>query len=235
MKKIIFQPKDMVAGLLQGFPKKAAAFIPDWYKSMSPFVGDKKKFFWPGDGTTPSAIKKCITFLDAMTIGYTVYTAAEILVVKDENGIQVHYMHKERKLIDGHPAEQYKGMNIPPEYISEFAFKWQSYWTIKAPKGYSIFFTHPINRMDLPFFTLSGFVDSDSYNAAVNFPFFLRRDFEGIIPIGTPIAQFFPVKREKWVSEVKEFDEKKSLKDLHMPNTFIDFYKKNFWVRKDYS
>jgi len=206
MKKIIFRAKDITAEIIDAPPKKATAFIPEWYKNMSPFRNGQKKFYWPNDDATPSTIKKCVPFLDAMMAGYVVYTTEEIL---------------------------YQGMQIPPEYISEIAFKWQNFWTAKTPKGYSLFFTHPVNRLDLPFLTLSGFVDSDSYERVVNFPFFLKKDFQGIIPIGTPIAQFFPVKREKWVSQVKKFDEKKNIKTFQ--NTFIDYYKKNFWVRKDYS
>jgi hypothetical protein len=233
MKKIIFRAKDITAEIIDAPPKKATAFIPEWYKNMSPFRNGQKKFYWPNDDATPSTIKKCVPFLDAMMAGYVVYTTEEILVVNDGHSLQMRYLSTERKLIDSHPAEQYQGMQIPPEYISEIAFKWQNFWTAKTPKGYSLFFTHPVNRLDLPFLTLSGFVDSDSYERVVNFPFFLKKDFQGIIPIGTPIAQFFPVKREKWVSQVKKFDEKKNIKTFQ--NTFIDYYKKNFWVRKDYS
>ena len=41
--------------------------------------------------------------------------------------------------------------------------KFHNLWTIEAPKGYALYFTHPANRFDLPITTLSGLVDCDRY------------------------------------------------------------------------
>ena len=47
------------------------------------------------------------------------------------------------------------------------------------------------------FTIMDGIVDTDSYNALVNFPFFLNDwSYEGLIPAGTPMAQVIPFKRE---------------------------------------
>ncbi len=40
-----------------------------------------------------------------------------------------------------------------------FVIKFHNLWTIEAPEGYSLLFTHPVNRFDLPFTTLTGWVD----------------------------------------------------------------------------
>ena len=43
--------------------------------------------------------------------------------------------------------------------------------------------THPHNRHDLPFTTLSGIIDSDDWNAPVFTAFFLKRNFMGTIKL----------------------------------------------------
>ena len=80
-------------------------------------------------------------------------------------------------------------------------------WTVEAPEGYAIYFTHPINRFDLPFTTLTGLVNSDLYSENwVHFPAYWHdRNFNGVLPRGTPIAQCFPVKREGWIAQASPF------------------------------
>jgi hypothetical protein len=60
--------------------------------------------------------------------------------------------------------------------------------------------THPVNRYDLPFTTLTGLVDTDLYkDDFINFPAQWRNPkFRGVLPRGTPVAQCLPVKRDLW-------------------------------------
>jgi hypothetical protein len=90
-----------------------------------------------------------------------------------------------------------------------FVIKFHNLWTIEAPEGYSLLFTHPVNRFDLPFTTLTGIVDCDAYHDAwINFPaHWLDAAFEGVLPRGTPVAQCLPVKRETWSARVEAFTE----------------------------
>jgi len=60
--------------------------------------------------------------------------------------------------------------------------------------------THPVNRFDLPFTTLTGLVDTDLYRMISST---FRRSgeipgFQGVLPKGTPVAQCLPVKRDLW-------------------------------------
>ncbi len=63
--------------------------------------------------------------------------------------------------------------------------------------------THPINRDDLPFTTLTGLVDVDLYSLAfVHFPARWRDPaFNGTLAKGTPVAQCLPIRRESWVEQ----------------------------------
>jgi hypothetical protein len=84
-----------------------------------------------------------------------------------------------------------------------FIIKFNNFWTIETPAGYSLLFTHPFNRDDLPFTTIAGMVDTDSYtDNLINFPArWHDPNFSGVLPKGTPVAQCIPVKRELWTSQ----------------------------------
>ncbi|MCG8461128.1 MAG: hypothetical protein MI919_32995, partial [Holophagales bacterium] len=69
--------------------------------------------------------------------------------------------------------------------------KFNNFWTIECPSGWSLLVTHPVNREDLPFRTLTGLVDADRYgDAFIHFPArWSDPDFTGLLPRGTPVAQ----------------------------------------------
>jgi len=110
-------------------------------------------------------------------------------------------------------------------------------WAIKTPKGYSVLIIQPMHR-EAPFTILPAIVDTDNYKAPINFPFVMNdKNWEGLIPTGTPIAQIIPFKREQWKMEFgkeKELDEiKKIQKKLNI--AFWDRYKRFYWYRKEYN
>ena len=73
---------------------------------------------------------------------------------------------------------------------------------MELPEGYSALYTHPLNRFELPFLTMSGIVDNDHVRLPGTMPFFFLKAVTGIIPAGTPYAQIFPFRREHWQSEI---------------------------------
>jgi len=98
--------------------------------------------------------------------------------------------------------------------------KFHNLWTIEAPTGYSLLFTHPANRFDLPFTTLTGLVDCDRYqDAGIHFPArWHDANFNGVLPKGTPVAQCFPVKRENWVARTAAFSEEETQRAHNLTN-----------------
>ena len=115
-----------------------------------------------------------------------------------------------------HDASQVTG--TPLFEADRFMVKFHNLWTIEAPEGYALLFTHPANRFDLPFTTLTGLVDSDRYyDNWIHFPAHWHdMNFSGVLPKGTPIAQCMPVKRDKWDMRTAAFtaDESQRLHDL---------------------
>jgi hypothetical protein len=79
-------------------------------------------------------------------------------------------------------------------------------------------------------------MDSDKSVGTGNMPFFMKRNFSGNIPAGTPIAQLIPIKREEWVSELGNDQDKQKANQQNFDSrrVFSGFYKKNFWERKKY-
>ena len=108
---------------------------------------------------------------------------------------------------------------------------------LKTPKGYSTLFIHPMNQIDLPFYSLGGIVDTDTYPVPVNFPFFVKKSFSGIIYADTPIIQAIPFKREAWESSIDEMKPNSIPIDFENSrlNPPFNYYKRKYWKRKRYS
>lgn len=213
--------------------------MPKWYKDLSPYVGDEKKFrpFAVDGGVQANiTIKWCTPVLDAFSLGYMAVLSNDVFVKPNlETGIpDMTWGQGGPALISTHSLEQITKEQIPKEYVNQ-PYKFANDWSLEAPKGYSILYTHPLNRSDLPFHTLSGFVDNDSYLQPVNFPFIIKKDFEGVIEAGTPIAQIIPIKRELWSHKFFSFDPSFVKKTAAKFATKIyRSYKSNYWSRKSY-
>jgi hypothetical protein len=126
------------------------------------------------------------------------------------------------------------------ESNDQLEFVWKLHLTFKLPKGYSMLVTHPFNRYDLPFTTLTGIMDTDSFDTVTNLggnvPFYLHKNFEGLIPAGTPIMQLVPIKRESWESKVNDFDLHTNIKKTsEFGKNFMNFYKDFHWKKKEYN
>jgi len=94
-------------------------------------------------------------------------------------------------------------------------------------------FTHPFNRFDLPFTTLTGLVDCDRYHDNwIHFPAHWHDiDFSGVLPKGTPVAQCVPVRRDNWVARTAALtaDETQRVHDLTTTVTHeASFYRRQF-------
>jgi hypothetical protein len=202
--------------------------IPQWWKDGETVISSG----------TPG-IKLCVPFMEIMKSGYTINLPFDVFVSKNEDGTTNLKWNAPSEagwptFIEERPKDL--GATIPrPAGHLPNGFVWSSQWSWKTPKGYSVIVTHPFNRFDLPFTTVSGIVDSDKFQGNGNIPFFMKEDFQGVIPEGTPVAQVFPFKRDKWKSWVDDsvLDSiyKNQISKLREPE---GSYKKAFWVRKVY-
>jgi hypothetical protein len=68
-----------------------------------------------------------------------------------------------------------------------------------------------------------------------NIPFFLKENFEGVIPKNTPVAQIFPYKRESWQMSISNILRSRFKVDGKIDRSQIGYYKKKYWNRKNYN
>jgi hypothetical protein len=232
--KISFKAYAEYAGINGEKPKPAIKSLPEWFNKIPRFIENKKKFRIFPNGDTVATLKWCNPFMDSLSAGYSIVLENDLQVTIENNLHFFTWRAGGDNYVTTHTKSQISPQMIPLGY-SDQPFKFKNNWSIKTPKGYSALFVHPLNRGDLPFYTLSGFVDTDDYNSPVNFPFLIRSDFEGIIPKGTPIAQVIPIKRESWTHEIGEFDpDFTAEKEAVFHSTIYRAYKNLFWKRKDY-
>jgi len=214
-----------------GQPQPAKKFLPQWYKNSETITIDEK-------GEEHSGLKRCMPFLDSMISGYMLVTPVDIFISKNKDGSLNITWNSVEDLAD-FVSERGKdlGEKIPRpagHYPNHLAFR--GFWGIKTPRGWSMLVVQPLNRFDLPWTITSGIMDADKYSTSGNIPFFIREDFEGIVPAGTPFAQLLPIKRESWKSIKNDqgiaYLDKLQGATVRSPGKS---YKKLFWIRKDYN
>lgn len=233
MKKIKFNRIADQAGITGNNPSPASLGIPKWFKKLDKYMIDKAKPTFDGKGVPDTTIKACPPFLDSLMNGYVIYTEYDINVSWIE-GEPLLQWRAGGNLISTHGKDQLAIEQVPDEY-SDQPLKFENFWQIITPPGYSVMFTHPQNRPDLPFQTISGIVETDTYRNVINFPFLIRKDFEGRLPAGTPIVQIHPFKRESWQMEIGEANQKEMFESqMKLRSLLVGGYKTHWWKRKEY-
>jgi hypothetical protein len=209
----------------------ASNHIPEWYRKIPNFIGNKPII---ASNSKPTiTVKTCMPFLDTMTTGYMLTTWQDIQVVQNNGKALISWILQPEPLI---MREKNSNVNMPtPAGYEDTHFSWLSPLSYQTPKGISMLVTHPLNRFDLPFLTLSGIVDSEEGMSGGQLPFFIKKDFEGIIPKGTPFAQLIPFKKENWVSKEDPALLKKSQEITFLSKSVLKGWYKDFrWKKSNY-
>ena len=208
--------------------------IPEWYKKTNLRINEKDSFSF---GRNINTFKSCQPFLDALTTGYMVSFPQDILI-KNNNGVKTSQwaFSREDVILDIDEPERIEGLPVPHGYNKNL-WRMNCYPSFNTPIGSSILITHPFNRYELPFLTLSAVVDTDKFKGnRLVVSMFIREDFEGIIEKGTPVAQIFPFIRENWESSIYEPYSPKEIKkySFNLLSIMKNSYKKQFWSKKTY-
>ena len=175
---------------------QASKCYPQWYKDAP---------VYPKDDTSEIAkgsFKKCSPFTDSFSLGY---------MLPLQKDVHITFINGERKIssfVAANPVLQrstavHNNPTLPvPSGFCQEPFAWLTKNIIHIPEGYRALITHPLNRYDLPFITLTAVLNGEFTLQPGSVPMFLKEDFEGTIPAGTPIAQIILFKDEDWVSEI---------------------------------
>lgn len=227
MKKIEFIATDKEFLEILPKPIPSSNIFPEWYKKTPSYINNQKSIDVYSDPN--STIKKCMPVIDSLTMGYNIVLPCDLWVFNDgENKMRFQWAMEGLELISEQKREQYTEYPVPQGYYSK-VFKFLNQWITKTPRGYSCIFIHPLHHDDLPFKCISAVVDTDKFPIPVNFPFFLKKDFNGLIPKGTPIIQVLPFRREEFVSQYS-WDKKNIFENIWKKASlnFFDIYLKNF-------
>jgi hypothetical protein len=215
-------------------PIPAVLGLPDWFKALPP------KAFNATMGEETQTVKKCPPFIDAMTYGFLIPLAVDLKVQDGEfswdyeppRGLASEYPHSP---VGFHDPSQVAG--TPFFEDDRFIIKFNNFWTIEAPPGYSLLCTHPVNRTDLPFTTLTGLVDCDTFHdTPLNFPArWHDLKFNGVLPKGTPVAQCLPMKRESWAARLATLSAEETARIIKARDAIArepDVYRREFRAPK---
>jgi hypothetical protein len=214
--------------------------IPDWYRDGDRFYKDQNGEYFkdPVIGGRMPTWKACPAIYDTFTTGYVYRTPCDIefslfggKVFAKVLDSRYDFFLQSRPSMPGFPT---------PYGYHEDHFAWFPDWACSVPEGYSVLYSQPFNRYDLPFVTTEGIIDNDKISLPGSMPFFIRKEWEGVIPAGTPFAQLLPFKREDWESKIVTndsfsiFNDKKnnSIK-YRIPDGGV--YLKDIWERRKYS
>jgi hypothetical protein len=217
-------------------PEPAVRHIPEWYRSLARFDKSNDDITLGvvnnigTDGALVST-KMCMPFFDATTAGYHYVLEDDLYVNLNKDGKPVLTWKGDVMLVDTRPI-----VDLPvPDNCHPIHYGWRMNWFYETPPGYSVLITHPMNRYDLPFYTQSGIVESDIWGLPVFTAFFLKRNFIGVIPKGTPIFQMIPFKRDEWEMEVVENEKELGRHEFMAENRrsmLYGYYKKIAWRKK---
>lgn len=229
---ITFHPRSTGDAYRVPAPRPAKEFYPDYLKKMPSTFGTFSDL---------TAVR-CVPFTDSFTSGYIQELACDVEVTYDgKNGEFDLVSYRWPKGFQYRPVASRSEVDGDPNLFPKFPgfyhadFHWETVWEPRTPPGFSTMFHHPSNRFDLPFHTMTGIIDTDVWTVPGPLPFLIKEGFEGVIPAGTPIYQMTPIKRQDWVSESVEYDEKfVETADYKVRKFFVDGYRKAIWKRKSF-
>ncbi|MEI6586650.1 MAG: hypothetical protein WCL56_11220 [Sediminibacterium sp.] len=226
--------------------------IPDWYRKADRFAKMPNGEYYKAnsqicpvtkEGTTDDygkipTWKACPAIFDIMGTGYSLNTPCDLeFFINDSGTIDCKVLDKQFEdfIQQRAPMAQF----VTPHGYHDYHFAFWVHWNIVLPEGYSAIYMSPANRYELPFITSQGIVDNDSVNISGTFPFWVRNNFVGVVPAGTPFSQIIPFKREDWKSEIIIEDYNKMYKKnvnnsekYRVPDGGV--YKNEIWKQRKY-
>lgn len=237
-------------------PVATKDYMPEWFVKKEKYKKNKhtglyELTFKNVNGTYSmdrvKSWKACPAVLDTFLSGYYLLTPCDIEIVKNDlDGNHPPYSVNLPEEWSVRPEGGFCNMRgyeegFPsPHGYEELHFRWFSNWSFQVAEGYTTLCTHPLNLNNLPFRTIGGFIDcSSKFVGPGNLPFFIQKDWQGVIPAGTPYMQIIPIKNETWSSEIIHYSDEEiidhfSKKEKMDQLTHKNRYKEDYWLKKHY-
>jgi hypothetical protein len=231
---IEFIPSSKEVDLTIPIPKPASEYTPKWYKDIPMFLGDDGPVFDASETASNITVRGCGPFGDTFKMGWIQESWGDIYIKPDPTNPDMPEHHFRRPMMG--KARDRAAFTIPAHfYPVEFVL--YTPWMAKLPEGYSMLVTSPMNHMELPFFVPSGIIDADKFfhTRFGNLPFYVYKGFKGLIPMGTPMFQMIPIKRDAWDRTSTTWDENEVMsRHALMGSQFWGIYRHKFRQKKDY-
>jgi hypothetical protein len=209
-------------------PTPAKDHVPEWYKQTTNFLREGLD----ENGVRAGTVKQCMPVIDAMTAGYMFTTQSDVYFgFNDDGSRNSTWSVIDFECVSSHSVAQLGEGRIPDEY-ENLVYKMVNPWIIRTPPGYSCLFMNPLWRFDSPFYAHSGIVDTDQYPQPINFPFWIRKGFSGLVPNGTPMVQIIPFKRDDWDSSVSSLVSEADRRNWARATRFSFNRYKRLWRQK---
>ena len=145
--------------------------MPEWYKNLPGHINNS---------IVDMTAKKCLPFMESFIIGYQVLLPCDLYIKQEDRKTMVSWRMEDFSILSERSPEAAKGISIPIG-CSDSHFVWQFPAVFEIPKKYSVLFTHPLNRNDLPFVTMSGIIDGNYvFSQNGNVPVFFSNSFEAV-------------------------------------------------------
>lgn len=240
-------------------PSPVKNHIPQWFLDKDKHKimdnGNYMVVFFQSEGKTIAhrmpSWKSCPALLDVFISGYYLFTPCDIVVKKHEHMCD---FHGDVEL--EYDTDKWGANSVSPSFIefrgkesglptpagyNPHTFAWRPNWYCEVDPGYTTLVVHPINRNDLPFRTVSGFIDAtNTLTGSGQISFYIEKDWFGTIPAGTPYAQIIPIKNESWSSEIIDHTEEELKNQIDIKNKEymighgMTKYKEQDWLKKHY-
>lgn len=177
-------------------PAPASKFIPNWYKALPTHCTSERD----QKGGHMMTAKKCLPMMDAMTTGYIIPLSGDVHLRSNEDSSLIDITENRYVSLTSEHSLNQVGPNFP--HYGKHLIKFNNYFVIKTPPGYSCLFTAPINHLETRFLTLGAVVETDKYDREINFPtVWMANNFDDMLYAGTPIIQCIPFKRNDTIKK----------------------------------
>ena len=181
-------------------PQPASKFVPQWWKQMP------KQDPFPAIQT----VKVCPSFPDYFSQGFVVPMWADVMLKYDKHTSEWNWIAglpspTNPFSIETHLNAQFIDYIKPSIQGVEgnFIFKFNSPWSLKTPKGYSVLQLPMFYHFNKEFSVLPGVIHTDFHTTINQQVVYHGTENEIFIKRGTPLVHYIPFERKKYGLKVR--------------------------------
>ena len=203
--------------------KLSQNFIPEWFLKTPSWLDNQMPKIERG------TVKTCPGIADFFKVGYVIPLWCDLYVTVKADGTWTWHTPMDTFQFQEHPSWQFtEHLSIEARKNIALVVKAQCPWYVKTPKGVSLLQLPMSYHFDPNFSLLSGIIQSDVHHY-LNQQLVIHNIGETMIPRGTPLGMYIPIKRQKYNlivrQETKEDRKNKQRDDYLVGSKFVGGYR----------